>query len=85
VSFAEWKLAYRPIDNPATGAKSFAVSGAERDLVLIHDFVYIWSLIEIEDRLELTAGISFINPLEYFVGEIPWDGGRIPANVPYSD
>jgi hypothetical protein len=85
MTFTEWQATYKPIDNPISGTKMFATSGPERDFVLIHDFVDVWTLIESADRLELMAGAGFIKPLGYFVGEVPWDGGKIPANVPYTD
>jgi hypothetical protein len=85
MNYAQWKAAYQPIDNAVSGTKMFATEGAERDTVLIFDFVYIWTLVETAKGLELIAGAGFDNPLGYFVGKIPWNGGDIPANVPYTD
>lgn len=77
--FGEWKAVYQPLD------KMYSVDGIEREFVLIHDFVYVWTLIEVAGRLELIAGSSFDNPLGYFVCEVPWDGSKIPGNVSYTD
>jgi hypothetical protein len=80
MSFDEWKAAYRP-----RNAKLLPTSGPEFEWVLIYDFVYIWTLIETAAGLELFPGANFTSPLGYLVTEEPWDGGRIPANVPFTD
>lgn len=85
MNFTEWTTAYQPFTNPASGSKMFAPEGPERDRVLIHDFVYIWTLIATDRGLELVPGPNFNSPLGYFIGRNPWDGGKIPAAVSYTD
>ena len=80
MSLTEWIETYKPIHNPRSqddgfwGA-AFETFGEDIDYLKTHDANRIWTLINGDGvHMSLENGIRWVDRLNYFVTEVPFDG-----------
>lgn len=83
----DWVAKYKPIknhldDNASGDGDMFETFGAELEFVRAQDPRCIWTLVEGDDGgLYIESGYHFVNRLNYFITEVPFDGDYL--EVPY--
>jgi hypothetical protein len=82
----DWTVKYKPIknhldDNASGDGDMFETFGPEVEFVRAQDPRCIWTLVDCGDALYIINGYHFVNRLNYFVTEVPFDGEFL--EVPY--
>ena len=87
ITYDDFVETYRPIQNHIDTNASFdgmmfETFGDERDFVREQDPNTIWTLIEEDGDLFVSAGWHFVNRLGYFITAVPWtDPDLTTANL----
>ena len=78
----EWVEKYKPIKNhitkypdPQSSFEMFETYGEEWEFVKSQDPKYVWTEIQGDMSMLLIAGVAFVNRLNYYVCEVPWETG----------
>jgi len=75
MNLREWAEKYKPLKTKDGEPFAFETYGGSVDFVKYQDQHHIWTLCDSDfsDKGYLIMGYHFINRLNYFVCEIPWD------------
>lgn len=76
---------YKPIPNDSPDAfiewgehkVGFETYGADLERVLAADPKHVWTMVEEDDVMYITAGLHFVNRQCYFITELPWENDTI--------
>jgi hypothetical protein len=75
--WTEWEAKFKPIKNhfrdPQHEEIAFETYGEEWEFVQAQDPRYVWTNIQGDMSDLIVAGRAFVNRLQYYVTEIPWD------------
>lgn len=93
LTFDTWEETYKPIANIFDQQASFdgllfETYGVELGHVAVVARAYpncVWTLVDGDGGLYVTAGMRFVNRLGYFITSVPFDGSALPADVPCID
>ena len=82
ISWDSWVEKYKPIKNHITKYPNkdadydmFETYGAEQDYVYSVDEKLVWTEVQGDMSMLLLAGRHFVNRLNYYVCEVPWETG----------
>ncbi len=66
---------YKPIKNELVGYDQthFETYGEEQDFVFAQDEKYVWTEVDGDGGCYIIAGKHFVNRIQYYVCEVPWD------------
>jgi hypothetical protein len=77
-----WEAKYKPVRNPFEDNDKFETYGKELEFVRAQDPRCIWTLVDGDDgNLYIVDGYHFVNRINYFVTEVPYEGNGM--DVPY--
>jgi len=81
----EWDEKYKPIKNHLdNNADKFETYGEELEFVKSQKPEHIWTLVEGDNGdLYIVDGYHFVNRLNYFITELPYEGEEGAACIPY--
>ena len=93
LTFDEWEETYKPIANifsQESGCDGllFETYGVELGHVAVVARTYpncIWTLVDCDGELYVTAGMRFVNRLGYFITSIPFADSDTPNDFPFCD
>jgi hypothetical protein len=75
--WSEWEKKFKPIKNqfrdPQHEEIAFETYGEEWEFVKAQDPRYVWTNIQGDMSDLIVAGFAFVNRLQYYITEIPWD------------
>ncbi len=73
----EWEAKFKPIKNqfrkPEHEEVAFETYGEEWEFVKSQDPRYVWTNIQGDMSDLIVAGFAFVNRLQYYVTEVPWE------------
>jgi hypothetical protein len=73
----EWETKFKPIKNqfrdPQHEEVAFETYGEEWEFVKAQDPKYVWTNIQGDMSDLIVAGFAFVNRLQYYITEIPWE------------
>jgi hypothetical protein len=85
MTYEEFTETYKPVTNHFQEAGFngwlFETYGQELEHVQNTESEYIWTVLECEDRLYLTAGFHVVNRLGYFITSNPWTDENIAEDI----
>ena len=77
-----WEEKYKPLTNHFDGGDKFETYGEELEFVRAQDPRCVWTLVDGDDgNLYIVDGYHFVNRINYFVTEVPFEGEFL--EVPY--
>ena len=77
-----WEEKYKPFTNQFDGSDKFETYGEELEFVRAQDPRCVWTLVDGDDgNLYIVDGYHFVNRINYFVTEVPFEGDYL--EVPY--
>jgi hypothetical protein len=75
--WSEWENKFKPIKNHFRDSQheeiAFETYGEEWEFVKSQDPKYVWTNIQGDMSDLIVAGFAFVNRLQYYITEIPWD------------
>ena len=75
--WTEWEAKFKPIKNhfrdPQHEEIAFETYGEEWEFVKSQDPRYVWTNIQGDMSDLIVAGFAFVNRLQYYITEIPWE------------
>jgi hypothetical protein len=91
MTFAEWEDTYKPVanifdQNAAFDGLMFETYGLELNqvrTVLAWDSSKVWTLVDCEGNLYISAGFHLVNRFGYFITSIGFDVANPPQDFPY--
>lgn len=74
-TYEKWAETFKPITNHLRKYEdnAFETYGEEVEFVQKADNKYIWTEVQGDEGLYITAGYSFVNRLQYYITENPWE------------
>lgn len=77
-----WEAKYKPVRNQFEDNDKFETYGEELEFVRAQDPRCVWTLVDGDDgNLYIVDGYHFVNRVNYFVTEVPFEGEFL--EVPY--
>jgi len=77
-----WEEKYKPVRNHFEDSDKFETYGEELEFVRAQDPRCVWTLVDGDDgNLYIVDGYHFVNRINYFVTEVPFEGKFL--EVPY--
>ena len=77
-----WEDKYKPVHNQFEDNDKFETYGEELEFVRAQDPRCVWTLVDGDDgNLYIVDGYHFVNRINYFVTEVPFEGDYL--EVPY--
>tara|TARA_R100001443_G_scaffold116760_1_gene138372 strand:+ start:2515 stop:2820 length:306 start_codon:yes stop_codon:yes gene_type:complete len=55
----------------------FETYGRDLEYVKKHDDKFIWTLIEVDDKLYIVQGFHYVNRLNYLIASVPYEKGQM--------
>lgn len=70
----EWEAQYLPMTNHITNdGLSYETYGDELDYVTQQDDRFVWTELDGEDGVYIVSGYHFVNRIQYYITQKPWD------------
>jgi hypothetical protein len=86
MTYDEFENKFEPIENNlGDEGYLFETYGQEVDYVSQQEEHFVWTLIEVEDKLYIIPGFHYVNRLNYLITKNPWNEEFKNLEIKYED